>query len=714
MSLTTKILLGLLGGVAVGLFLGELAAPLSIGGDVFIGLLQMTVLPYIVVSLVSNLGRVSWEESRDLMRTAIAVLGGLILIGVLILAVSPLAFPPWKAASFFSSSLVEVPEALDLVALYIPANPFASLANNVVPAVVLFSIFVGVGLSGLPGNGGLLRGLEVLAAALNQVNKLVVRATPVGVFAIAAATAGTMSIDDIGRLQTYVVTYTLLAAVVAFGVLPILVSSVTPFSYRQVATFARDTLLTIFATGKIIVVLPQLTEDVKDLFRRNQLGDDAVESGADVLMPLAYPFPNLGTYVIFLFVPFAAWFLGREMELSELAVFQGATLLSSFVAPIIGIPFLLDLMGIPADMMELFVVSTVYTDRIRVVLGAMHLVSLTIVVLAVRRGVAEVRGRRCLVAAAVCVGLVLTAVVAARAYLGRSLDGSYSADQAIVRMHSTNAVPAPSVGSEPVVAPRLDGSSRLLTVRERGALRVGYLPDSLPFAFRNVEGEVVGFDIELAQHLAADLGVALEVFRIEPDSISRRFESGQVDIVMSGLAMTPERIARWDVSTSPLDLRLAFLVQDNRRRDFDRLAAVRSQKGLRLGVVQSDPAIRRLIASHFPGAAVETIASPRKFLRGLEPELDAVVYSAEAGSAWTLIYPDYTVAVPLPLVLAVPAAYPLPKGDAAWTDYVSRWIELKKKDGTIDRLFEHWILGEGALAREPRWSIVRDVLGWVE
>ena len=56
MSFTGKILAGLSTGVAAGLFFGEIAAPLNIAGDVFIGLLQMTVLPYIVLmpQLIEN------------------------------------------------------------------------------------------------------------------------------------------------------------------------------------------------------------------------------------------------------------------------------------------------------------------------------------------------------------------------------------------------------------------------------------------------------------------------------------------------------------------------------------------------------------------------------------------------------------------------------------------------------------------------------------
>jgi hypothetical protein len=29
-------------------------------------------------------------------------------------------------------------------------------------------------------------------------------------------------------------------------------------------------------------------------------------------------------------------------------------------------------------------------------------------------------------------------------------------------------------------------------------------------------------------------------------------------------------------------------------------------------------------------------------------------------------------------------------------------------------LYDFWILGRGAASTEPRWSVIRDVLGWVD
>ena len=41
-------------------------------------------------------------------------------------------------------------------------------------------------------------------------------------------------------------------------------------------------------------------------------------------------------------------------------------------------------------------------------------------------------------------------------------------------------------------------------------------------------------------------------------------------------------------------------------------------------------------------------------------------------------------------------------------------IELKRRNNTLKRLSDYWILGKEDGKPEPRWSVIRNVLGWVE
>jgi Na+/H+-dicarboxylate symporter len=192
-------------------------------------------------------------------------------IAFVVLLLMPLSFPDLKAASFFSSTLIAPKHSFDFVGLYIPANPFHALANNVVPAVVFFSASVGIALIGIKKKAFFMSGLQTFLEALTRVAKFIVNLTPVGVFAIATVTAGTMTIDQFARLPVYFVTFIVAALVLTFWILPTLISAVTPFRYKDVLMVSKDALLTAFFTQSLFIVVPILIDHSKRLLEQYQL-----------------------------------------------------------------------------------------------------------------------------------------------------------------------------------------------------------------------------------------------------------------------------------------------------------------------------------------------------------------------------------------------------------------------------------------------------------
>ena len=161
-SLFVLVLAGLLLGVITGLFFGEPAGSLKFIGDAYIGLLQMSVIPYVFVSLVTGLGRLNPKMAVIILSRTVLGVGALWLLIILTAVLVPLGYPDWDSASFFSASLIEAREPVDFLSVYIPSNPFNSFANGIVPAIVLFSIAVGAALMGVPGKKVLLDPLDKL------------------------------------------------------------------------------------------------------------------------------------------------------------------------------------------------------------------------------------------------------------------------------------------------------------------------------------------------------------------------------------------------------------------------------------------------------------------------------------------------------------------------------------------------------------------------
>ena len=239
----------------------------------------------------------------------------------------------------------------------------------------------------------------------------------------------------------------------------------------------------------------------------------------------------------------------------------------------------------------------------------------------------------------------------------------------------------------------------------------------MPYSFVNARGELVGLDVEMAYRLAEELGVELEFMPVNRENLPYCLETDLCDLVMGGVVLTTKRAARMDFSVSYMDESLAFVVPDHRRADFSDAGWIRGTKGLRVAV-PALPYLVDLVRREFPD--ITTVEIPFNtenivdYFEGRGEPVDALAFTAERGSFRTLIYPSFSVAVPLPLVIKIPLAYPVAGNDQEFAKFMSLWIDLKKKDGTIPSLYDHWILGKDARPPVKKWSIMRNVLHWVD
>lgn len=715
LSLSTRILIGLVAGVVCGLFLGEYCAWLEVVGEAFIDLLQMTILPYITAALILNIGRLSAQQARRLSGRAGLVLVVLWAVAGLTLVVAPMAFPAVDRGSFFSSSMVQPRAEFDPVALYIPENPFHSLANNVVPAVVLFSICLGIALIGVERKQGLLDLLEVVCQALTRISTFVVKLTPYGIFAISAAAAGTMTLGELGRIRAYLVVYTAAGLVLAFWVLPLLVAAVTPFRYRQLVEVSRDAVVTAFATGKLFVVLPLLIEGTHRLFE--QLGPEGRDDGdtASVLVPLAYPFPSVGKLLALLFVPFGAWYVASPLALHQYPLLFGTGLLSLFGSPLAAIPFLLDLFRLPADLFNLFVVSGVWSTRISDAVGAMHLFAFAVLASCAMTGLTQIRWRRVVAVAVSAGGVAVMVLAGARVHL--DLVTRLATDELApvdTMSYRRNTAPHTVLDyASPNPAPLREGQPRLERIRETGVIRVGFDPEALPFSYFNAAGELVGFDVEMAHRLALELDVAIEFVPFHLDTLPDQLEEDHFDVAMGGVVATFNLLETAVIAFSGIEVTGAVVVPDHLRNDFASIDAIRALNRPRFGVV-GYPWISSRFHQQLPEAELVVVARYTEFFDGAADDVMALVTIAESGAAWTVRYPGFQVVVPEGVDVKGQLAYPIGGHDLEFRSYMERWATLVRENGTVAELYAHWILGGGAATHGPRWSVIRDVLHWVE
>ncbi len=95
-----------------------------------------------------------------------------------------------------------------------------------------------------------------------------------------------------------------------------------------------------------------------------------------------------------------------------------------------------------------------------------------------------------------------------------------------------------------LLAPGLSvaGATTAAEVKKKGVLVLGTDPTFAPFEFKGPDGQITGFDIDIARAVARDLGVRLEVRAVGFGALMpQAVTSGRVDMAMSGITITPER-----------------------------------------------------------------------------------------------------------------------------------------------------------------------------
>jgi hypothetical protein len=155
-------------------------------------------------------------------------------------------------------------------------------------------------------------------------------------------------------------------------------------------------------------------------------------------------------------------------------------------------------------------------------------------------------------------------------------------------------------------------------------------------------------------------------------------------------------------------------VRDADRDRYASVASLRRGPPLTIGVVADAPSVRETLQRHLPGVRMRFVVmpSPRDYATGKATGIDAFAMQAESAAAWSILYPSYAVVVPQPHPVSIPIGIGMRGADRDLIDYVDAWLAMQRASGNLSEARDYWVLGHGAEPAAPRWSVLRDVLGW--
>ena len=117
-------------------------------------------------------------------------------------------------------------------------------------------------------------------------------------------------------------------------------------------------------------------------------------------------------------------------------------------------------------------------------------------------------------------------------------------------------------------------------------------------------------------------------------------------------------------------------------------------------------------AASFGNAEVYPITHLKQFFDQVASDsirFDAYLTSAERASALTIQYSGYRVVNPLPYHINNALVFPIAHS-VIWKKYIDNWIDFRVQDGTINRIYSQWILGQEYKKKKRAWSIYDDVI----
>jgi len=761
LNLTRWILLGFILGILTGLVFGDLCSVMQPLSEAFIKAWQITILPSVALSLIVGIGSLKRDTAKAVALKACLILLLIWVIGVAGYFSFQLAFPPRMEASFFSTQDLAAKTDLNLIDQFIPSNPFMSLSDGIIPATVLFCLFLGFALMLDDGSGPVVNLLRSLLRALDRMTHIIALTFPVGIFVITAVTAGTLTIEGFLERQVFVVTLAAAAILLGLVVMPLLVTCFTTFHYRDVLASSSRAMLLAFSTGTEFITLPLISEGVEKLFQgrahnpgtgsgsdtpptgeretRNNPGGTAlageqapdpgqgsIRSYSEILVPVAYTFPLLGGLVPFLFILFVAWLYQNPLDLVQQLQLVVVGIPSFFGSSKLAVISLLDLMHLPADAYNLYISSGILRQAFVAPLSVISIFSFTTITIALTTDRARFRWKRAAMSLLAVILLAALLIAGLHAGFAALLAGTYHGGDQISRIE----LPPDPEGNRldqvvnttvylhredvPAIVPASSGGrDEVRQIRERGVLRVGYNSNNVPFVFFNDKGELVGYDVEMAYDLARALNVSrIEFVPITGTTLAESLDSGYCDIIMSAVMVNADRLETMKFTDPVVTVHLAFVVPDGKKKEFTKLDDVKMMDGLRVAVF-NNTALVTVAHKLLPNATVVPIDSREDFFE--KGKADALLVPAEEGYPMTLVYPFFDVAIIEPYdSYQMMYGYPVAKDSSeSYLLALNYWIRMEKDYGLLQKKYDYWVLGKIPGSAGPRWSVVRNVLHWV-
>jgi polar amino acid transport system substrate-binding protein len=239
----------------------------------------------------------------------------------------------------------------------------------------------------------------------------------------------------------------------------------------------------------------------------------------------------------------------------------------------------------------------------------------------------------------------------------------------------------------------------LQRIVKSGKIRVGMSGAQAPFNAGNRRGELIGFEVDLAKMMAQSMGVEVE-FVVKPfPELLPALKASEVDIVMSGIAITAERsldavfvgpymLSGKSILTNSSDLATAGSVDELDHAGVT-VAALRNSTSE--AFVKSELPRAKLVTTEDHDAAIQMV---------IKDEVDALVADMPACLLAVLRYPDQLETLSAPLTVE-PIGIAVPATELPLQSLLKNYLDAFEDSGILEFLRVQWLENGDWVAELP-------------
>ena len=235
---------------------------------------------------------------------------------------------------------------------------------------------------------------------------------------------------------------------------------------------------------------------------------------------------------------------------------------------------------------------------------------------------------------------------------------------------------------------QLMDESMIQGVLKRGVLRVG-MDTFVPWAMKDKTGKLIGFEIDVATRLAADLGVKVEFIPTKWAGIIPALLTGKFDIIIGGMSVTPERNKSVNFTIPYYYTGMSMVASKKLAGDFKSLEDFNKPGvvlAVRMGTTQVAAAKK-----YMPKATLRQFdGEAQTYQEVINGKAHAAIGSAPTPAYQAIKYPDQMFLPLADTFTHEPIAFAVRKGDPDSLNYLDNWIRVVQSEGWIQEKKHYW------------------------